>query len=352
MTTDDIARKLKDFAEQVCRSESPLYEQLCLSMADDRPLLRLLQIGQSGQPVPNLLLAAVHYLLLSGSGHELGDFYRSCVAVPRPPQQAYGAFREFCLSNEAAIGELMSTRRVQTNEVRRCTYLLPAFAWIARHGQQRPLALIEVGTSAGLNLNWDRYHYDYGGGRLCGPCDARVRLSTECRRRRYPQLPDDPPAVVQRVGVDRQLVRATDAGDVLWLRSLVWPDQPQRMELLLAAIGELRDDPPQLVEADAFDTLPRLIRRAPDEATLCVFHCHTLNQFSDEQRTAFDELLASASRERPFIQLSAEWIRTATPELHVCDWTGGERRGVYLANVDHHGRWLEWLRDDPAPHVP
>ena len=345
MNAEECVRKLKWFAEHGCRGQSPLYDHLCSRTADDERLLQIVQATPDGQPVPNLFFAAAHFLLLSGTEHELGSFYRSCLIHPKPHDHAFPAFRDFCLANEAAIRSLMEHRRVQTNEVRRCAYLLPAFSYIARPIGSRPLALIEVGTSAGLNLIWDRYAYDYGTSKFVGRPDARVRITAEPKGDRILPLPDQPPAVAHRVGVDLHVPDVANSKEALWLRSLIWPDQPERMDLLITAIEELRADPPDLIEGDALDLLPTLIRAAPQEATVCVFHCHTLNQFSEAQRDEFSGLLATASTERPVVQLSAEWIFTPSPELRLFHWVGGKSRSEHLANVDHHGRWIEWLAD-------
>jgi hypothetical protein len=345
MNTDDCAGKLRWFAEHACRGESPLYQHLCSNAAADERLIEMVKDTPAGQPVPNLFLAAIHYLLLSGTDHELAAFYPSCVRNSKSPQTAFPAFRDFCLANQASIKDLMSHRRVQTNEVRRCAYLRPAFASIARRTGSRPLALIEVGSSAGLNLIWDRYAYDYGTGEVYGPPAARVRITAELVGRQSLPLKDQSPVVVQRIGVDLHVPDVTRPDETRWLRSLVWPDQSDRMELLTAAIEELRADPPALIEGDALDLLPTLICEAPHEAMVCVFHCHTLNQFSEEQRGNFRSLLAESSRKRPVVQLSAEWILTPSPELKLDCWNEGECKSELLANVDHHGRWIEWLAE-------
>lgn len=334
--------QLRWFAEQGCRGQSPLYERLCQSVADDESLVEIVRQAPASQPAPNLFLAAVHYLLLSGVRHELAEYYGSCLAEPRPPEEAFAAFRDVCLVNEGAIRELIARRSVQTNEVGRCAYLLPAFCHIARPAAGRPLALIEVGASAGLNLLWDRYTYDYGSGQHCGSEDARVRIRSELRGNGH-SIPAPWPTVAYRVGIDLHPVDVTDASEALWLRSLVWPDQPQRMALLTVALEEAAADPPELIAGNALELLPAAIERAPREATLCVLHCHTLNQFSEQERKKFSESLAEASRQRPLVQLSAEWIGTPLPELKVFHWEGGESQSQHLANVDHHGRWIEWL---------
>jgi hypothetical protein len=79
------------------------------------------------------------------------------------------------------------------------------------------------------------------------------------------------------------------------------------------------------------------------ESTVCVLHCHTLNQFSDEGRQRFNALLERISRHRPINQLSAEWINTPKPELRLIQWDKGDSTERLLARVDQHGRWIEWL---------
>jgi len=186
----------------------------------------------------------------------------------------------------------LATRRVQTNEVRRCAYLFPAFSFISQQSPENPLALIEVGSSAGLHLNWDRYAYDFGTGKLYDDPNARVRIQSEWRGTQQPQLPDSFPKVVDRAGIDLHIVDMNDPQEARWLRSLVWPDQPHRMKLINNAIKLLKAAPVRLIEGDGFDELPAVIEATPEESTVCVFHCHTLNQFSEKQRLQFDNLLA------------------------------------------------------------
>ena len=342
-TMEQAAGTLRRFADQACRGESPLYEHLCSQTADDQRLLGIVLAAPAGQPMPNLFLGAIHYLLLAGAEHELAAFYPSCVAAPKPHQHAFPAFREFCLAHEAAIRDLVAHRRVQTNEVCRCAYLLPAFMHVARTTGDRPLVLIDIGTSGGLNLIWDRYAYDFGPGKFWGNPAAPVRITTELRGHLVPRLTDQPPVVAHRIGVDLHIPDLTSTTEALWLKALIWPDQPERMQRLTAAIPEWRRSPPDLLGGNALDVLPDLIRTASRAATVCIVHCHTLNQFSVEQREAFHNLLAAAGRDRPVVELSAEWIGTATPELWLLDWTGGVAQDEHLANVDQHGRWIQWL---------
>lgn len=339
-------KALRSFAERNCRGQSPLYEHLCLGMAEDDRLLEIVRAVPIGQPAPNLMLAAVHFLLLSGGQHELSRYYPTCTQDPLPPDYAFPAFKAFCLENESAIRELLATRRVQTNEVRRCGYLLPAFGFIHQQIAHQPLAIIEVGTSAGLLLNFDRYSYDFGMGRICGQPHSAVRIQSDWRGASRPQFLERLPEITDRIGIDLHVVDVNEEQESHWLRSLIWSDQPTRMQLLDAAIRQFKVTPATLLQGDAFDLLPSALDAISEESLACVLHCHTLNQFSEARRKDFSELLGESSYRRPLVHLSAEWIHTPQPELRMIQWDGGKSVETLLANVDHHGRWIEWQRPE------
>ena len=329
-------------AKGAYRGHSPLYQALAKGVSEDRDLL---QIASSARrpPVPNLLFAAVHYLLLSSAAGSLSSFYHSLTREPRPPCDAYPHFREFCLAHEAEIRGLMATRLVQTNEVGRCSYLLPAFALIARETPGSALSLIDVGASAGLNLLWDRYAYVYADRIRAGITSSSVRIETEVRGKRQPPIPQEFPAVAFRIGIDLSPVDLTDAGSALWLRALVWPEHEGRAAQLEAAIALAVDDPPVLVGGDAVDVLPRVLDRVSHGSTLCIFHNHALNQVSPDDRRKFDAIVEECSSVMDVYLLSAEgrWGQTFTT-LELVTLRDGVRSSRELAKVDHDGGWLEW----------
>jgi hypothetical protein len=337
----DCQRKLRDFAEVVCAGQSPLYEFVCRQMHVDAELLEIMRHTPLEQPGPNLFLAAIHFLLLEGTQHELREFYRSCIPEPRTAADAWPAFRSFCLAHRDEILAILSTGRVQTNEVRRCSHLFPAYATVHQRSPELPLATIEIGTSAGLNLNWDRYAYDYGPlGKFGDPASA-VFIRCEWRGQ-APRLPQGMPPVCYRVGIDLQPVDVSNRSEALWLQSLLWPEQVDRHALLKAAIAEFRRAPVRLVAGNALQVLPPEISKAPAGANLCIVHSHTLNQFSPTERAELQQIFRTASQQRPLTVISAEWIKTPTTELHITSWRDGEAMDLHQANVDHHGRWIEW----------
>lgn len=374
-----LARHFQWFAEREAEPAfSPLYAQLCRGIAADPQVLALAADTPPDQPAPNLLLGAVHYLLLGGVKHPLAAFYPSLTGSPEPGD-AYPAFHHFCLEHTADIRKLLLTRRVQTNEVARCACLLPAFALVARQKPGASLSLIEIGASAGLNLLWDRYGYDYfsvpSAGRHSAlntprqlwktiPANARevngactvgnedqydvptspLQIPCALRGGILPPLPSILPEVAFGVGIDLSPVDTSDPDAVLWLRALIWPEHHKRVSRLQQALEIASTHRPEVIAGDALDLLPEIVAQAPLNTTLCIFHSLTIYQFSAEQRERLTTLLLELSRQRAIFRIAFERdIRADHPQLRLFSYTQGVAAEQVLANCSAHGRWLEWL---------
>lgn len=341
MTPAELSQRFLTFAEKECVPASPLYARLARGVAEDDDLLALAAHARPGQPVPNLLFAAVQYRLLLGEAPALARYYPSL--APEAPGRAdpFPLFRDFCLSHRAVLTALLATRLVQTNEVRRCACLLPAFGLVQALAGGRPLALIEVGASAGLNLLWDRYAYDIGGQKW-GEAQAEVRLHCALRGVARPALPTAPVAVVLRLGLDLEPIEAADPDAARWLRALIWPEQTERAQRLEAALAVAARERPSLWRGDALTLLPDAFAQAPSEAALCVWHSFTLNQFTPDARREFTHRLAAEGARRPLFGLGLEW----TPDgarLWLTTLESGDAQTTLLAACDPHGSWLEWM---------
>ena len=127
--------------------------------------------------------------------------------------------------------------------------LLPGFLAIARE-TGLPLEIAEIGASAGLNLNFDRYHYRYGAAEWGDPASP-VRLAPELRGK-LPPL-DGALTVSARSGCDIAPVDLSNKAARLRLRCFIWADQTARLQRLDAAIGLALAAPVTLVQADAAD---------------------------------------------------------------------------------------------------
>lgn len=338
----DIAEDFRRFGT----IHSSIYSALASRVAEDPGLLALAANAQRGQPAPNLLFAAVHYLLLRGARHRLANYYRTVGGDRAPDADLFGTFRDFCLEQSTPIVRLLCERRVQTNEVTRSASLLPAFETVHRRSR-KPLALVEIGASAGLNLNFDLYSYDYGGAGRAGSVSNRVQLSSEVRGEIAPPLPPagEMPPVRSRTGIDIHPIDAGDPDQALWLEALVWPDQPWRSEILRAAIAALRERPPEIVAGDVLDVLPALLAAAPEDAALTVYHSYAVYQLAQEARDALSAQIAEAGRRRDLYRLSLEWFASDRPLLELTAWEGGRRSQTLLAACHYHGQWLHWLDD-------
>jgi hypothetical protein len=339
---DDLPRRFERFAQRECHV-SPLYERLSLGIAEDPALLAIAVRANPGQPAPNLFLGAVHFLLLRGAQQPLATFYPSLSPATSWPADPYPSFRACCLEHQEEILDLISTRIVQTNEVRRCGCLLPAFAYVAQQAGGRPLAIVEIGASAGLNLLWDRYGYDYGVGRWFGNPRSPVQIACELRGNRQPPLPAVWPVVTMREGLDLNPIDVRDSAAVLWLCALVWPDEAGRAELLQRAVQVAQQDPPRLVAGDALDVLPEVLATIPPEQAVCVFHAHTMNQFPPEARARLSGLLAEHGGGRDLYRVAIEWLGETHPQLDLISYEDGVKAKRLLAYCGSHGEWLEWL---------
>jgi len=248
------------------------------------------------------------------------------------------------LEHKDEIGEIIRTRSVQTNEVGRCAALVPAFELVTRQAKNRPLALIEIGSSAGLTLLWDRYHYKYDENLQCGPLDSPVQIECQLRGERRPPVPERFPKIASRLGIDLNPVDLNDPENGEWLRALVWPEQQKRVRQLELAIQLARSAPPKVVAGDALDILPSLIDRTSEDSQLCIYHSFSLSLAGGQPRERLEVLLAKASKKRTLLHVSLEWAKNSeSPLLSLARLNAGEETEKTLARSHAHGEWLEWL---------
>lgn len=310
MEREKLSFLFRNFAWKECHLSSPLYQQLSLKIAQDDELLAVASHALRGQPVPNLLFGAVHYLLLKGKDHPLRDYYPDLVKSPRKADEAFPAFRDFCLLFKDEIIPILRQKRVQTNEIGRCAYLYPSFCLIYNR-VKKSLSLIEIGTSAGLQLLWDHYSYAYGGSHTYGHPSSPVRIESEIRGSRQPFLFPDSPPVAFRMGIDLHIMDLTDQEDFLWMRSLIWPEHQKRVRLFEKAARQLKKHPLRLIEGDGVEMLPKLARQVPENTALCIFHTHVANQMPDQVKQKLKDQIGELGRTQTVFHYTTTW-RTGT----------------------------------------
>ncbi|MCU9614616.1 DUF2332 domain-containing protein [Caldibacillus lycopersici] len=333
-----LSERFIRFAKTECHQSSDLYEQLSLAIAQDAQLLQLSSFAGAGQPVPNLLFGAVHYLLLKGKSHTLSSYYASLVENPARVEEAFSSFKAFCLENQEEIKNILTTRLVQTNEVRRCGYLYPVFCYI-QEMTKKPIALIEIGTSAGLQLLFDHYQYTYGTEECYGKLDSVVKIATEVKGDNRPMLMKNAPLISTRMGIDLNVLDLKKEDDELWLQALIWPEHHKRRELLHAASEYVKSSSLTLIEGNGVELLPNLANTIDEDSVICVFHTHVANQMPLEQKKQLLEEIATLGGRRTIFHL---YNNIQDRNLHLDYYINGVEYKQTIGATDGHGSWFEW----------
>lgn len=323
---------------------APIYQQMAAGACADPELLAIAAAAAPGQNPAILLFAAAQFLLADHLDHPLARFYPVLTGLPAPPADPYPALRDFVLAHRDQITTIVATRLVQTNEAGRSSFLYPLLLTAQRLGGGRPLALIEVGASAGLTLVPDRYCYDYGTGVRHGDLAAPLVLTCTLRGDLVPPLAG-PLSVAWRSGVDLNPLNLDDPTDRRWLRALIWPDHPDRAHRLdLAARSAARGPRPHIHQGDAAELLPDLLAQAPADTTVVVYHTAVIVHFTAATSTAFVPRLLELSAQRPITWIQGEPGPDRQPCLRLTQLAGGQFQADYLLGRYHpHGAWLEWL---------
>jgi len=338
---ETLSHGFERFAKEECYNSSVLYERLSLAIAQDPELLTLAAHARKGERVPNLFFAAVHFLLLKGIEHPVARFYESLSGAPERREDPYPNFRSFCLEHEGEISKLISSRSVQTNEVRRCACLLPVFVVACQESYGRPLYMIELGAAAGLLLLWDHYGYRYGRALECGDHDSPVQIECGLHGGGSPPIPNVLPKVSGRLGIDLNPIDVRDPDSRLWLRALIWPEHREGARLLERAIEVAQRDPPPLVAGDAVDVLPDILNSIPPDSTFCIFRVWT--SLPQRAREQLSSLMTQYGQKRDLFVISTVGQRGNEIDLQLTSFVKGVKTVKLLAHCETHGEWLEWL---------
>jgi len=290
--------------------------------------------------VPLRFLGALNRLVLDGTEPALAALWPPQATTVSPSIDA--VLVRVVSDHQARITAEMGAV-VQTNEVGRSAALAGGFLTIARR-TGLPLRLLEVGTSAGLNLRWDQYHYSDRGTtwgdiasplHLDGPYDGAPTPLTGTA------------VVSERHGCDVHPLDVTDASDRLWLRSFVWPDQPERLRRLDAAIAVAARVPVTMTAASASAWVPGVLADPAEGVATVVFHSIVWQYLPDDVRSALGSAMVDAGR-RATEHAPLAWLRyepttvfTGHASLDLQMWPSGERRA--LAHAGFHGAPVTWL---------
>jgi hypothetical protein len=322
------------FTARVCR--------LLPALLDDSTLTGKRVAGWTSNPRSDALS-----LRLTGGLHNLalGNADKALRAAYPPHDADDGALADALAGaierNDAFLHGYLDSPP-QTNEVARSGMMLPGFLTIARE-TGLPLAVHEIGSSAGLNLVFDRFHYDYGG-KDWGDANSPVKLAPEVRGNTPPPLGGDL-AIANRAGSDIAPVDIAGEAQRRRLLSYVWADQTVRLQRIEAAIGLAREAGIGVAGADAADFVHTHLAVRSEGETFVLFHSIMWQYMPQSSKDAIQEALddagKTATRTAPIARLRMEPLGEAPhATLSLTLWPEGETRR--LAKCDYHGRWIEW----------
>jgi hypothetical protein len=230
----------------------------------------------------------------------------------------------------------------QTNEPARSANFMAALLVLAnRFGM--PFELLEIGSSAGLNLLIDRYRYDLGGV-LAGPEDSPVLIKPDWRC-------SSPPTAEVRIssvrGVDIAPIDVTDPVAAERLMAYIWVDAPERTARVEAAIRMIEVQPVDMMHGDAADWIEARLAE-PQAPGTCRVLAHSIvwqylpSATQARIAAAMERAGTVATAERPlaWVRMEPDDIRKGI-EVYLQAWPGLPE--TQLARTHPHGAWIEWL---------
>ena len=347
-----LAQVYRHFGEVDAVGTSPLYERVAVALSESDEALRAIEAAPARQRHPTVILAALHDLALAGRAPA-----RAAAYAGADGDAAAGAAIATLLRMTDAVVAIAVRRKTQTFETGRCAVLYPAIAEAARRVGTQAIGLIDVGGSAGLDLQVDRVGITYGNGQSLGDLSSPVQLSASIVGGR-PVPTRAVPEVVARVGVGLDPVDVTDAENVRWLRACLPPDQRERGERLDAELALAATAPPQLLRGNAVEVLPDAFARVPADALPVVTTTWALSRFPLESRLRFLHRLDEAAAGRAVAWVSAEGVGVAPAIPTLGDrrasghsiiglavFDGSALRAEAVARCWSRGRLLAWLAD-------
>ncbi len=327
----------------------------------------------AGAPITARVIAALHALLVSGEGGVVLDTVRNWPGAPLAdalPLRLAGGLHALHLSGaEPALNSIYTDQDgtddaaiiaaaldahgaallpwldgpPQTNEAGRSASFIAAMLWLARQGLPPRFQCLEIGSSSGINLMLERFHYDLAGVQI-GPEPGAIRFR--------PEWQGDPPpaariAIVATRGCDVAPVDLTDPAQALRLKAYIWPEHTIRFERMAAAIAEAKRAAPDLIRMNAAEFVEAEFSK-PQAAgtTRLLMHSIVWQYVPEDQQarvTAAMEFAGSqATAERPLAWISLEANRVLHQhELVVRHWPG-DGAPVMLARAHPHGASIDW----------
>lgn len=342
-----MLRALTHQAVQCERLGSPMYSRLFQDLANDyadNGRTYAMLAGRSHRPIhdaiPLRLAAAIHRIVLDGKDDRIGRHYPS---VGGTPGKDYSA--DFIAYMRDHIEEIDSalTEQVQTNEIGRSVVPLVLTHWLTNFGI-RSCDFLELGASAGLNMNFDHYYASYESLRM-GDATSKVRFMGDWFAD-SPDVPKKSALIHTRRGVDISPLDIRNNEERTRLLSFIWPDQKKRFQRTTDAIAIAQKFPVVIDQQSADVWLAHQLPQHLDQPTI-VFHSivwqYLGRDVQNHMRTTLQHNGSQRTPETPLI-----WARMEpageTADVRVTMWDGTEPPQEYLlCEIGYHGQNMKWI---------
>ncbi len=345
LDVEDIADGLRGQAEHCRNNDAPITASIILAqltLMDGTTKCGQIIAHWPGKPLedamPLRLTGGLHYLYLTGKEPRLAEIYEGRVS----DQPAIDALIDQVVADHDEALLPWFDNPPQTNESGRSANFMAALAWLSGKLGSR-FELMELGASAGVNTMMGRYQYDLGGMSF-GPQSSPMQIRPEWRG---PPPPGNPVEIISARACDQNPIDLTDADTAMRLKGYIWPEMPARFERMEAAIALAKQEPPNLVKADAADWVEKqLLLPQETGVTRVLMHSILWQYLPPETRQRIETAMAAAGTRatsgRPLAWISSETNRkTFRHELIARYWPeGGEP--VKLGEAHAHGAWLKW----------
>lgn len=342
----DIADGMRGQAEHCLNNDAPVTASIItaqLALMDSPTKCGATIRNWTGKPLedamPLRLTGGLHYLHLNGKEPRLADIYQGRI------------------TDQAAIDDLVAAvvsdhdddllpwfnGPPQTNEAGRSANFMAALLWLSDKTAHR-FELLELGASAGVNTMMARYRYDLAGVQM-GPATSPMHIKPEWRG---PPPPTAPVEIVSARACDQNPIDLTDHDTAQRLKGYIWPEMPTRFDRMEAAIALAKQQPPDLVKADAADWVEHQLREPQETGvTRVLMHSIVWQYLPPETKQHIESAMemagAAASSDKPLAWISVETNRkTFSHEISVRYWPGGGG-GVILGRSHAHGAWIKWF---------
>jgi hypothetical protein len=377
MTQDSVLRSIRSQATEIARGWSApgsppswaLTAEIFTVLAHDEGLLAVAaEIPPERMPAL-LFCAAACYLIGEEEPPGLVDYFPVVGGGRHLPDSAFEpAFRAFCLARRAELTAVCDRRRYQMNEVARSTQVALALGVVGGRAPSQGIALIDLGTGAGLGLHLDRYRHQLDVGRELGDLTSPLVLHCETKGPFLPPVPRNLPPIEWRVGIDLDPLDLADPDDHRWARSCLPPERDS-LDRFDQATRLALSHPCSILRGDALETLASVFDDVPDSLLPVVVDTYTAVFFSDQERSRFHDLVDQCGAVRDLIWISLDPLvplgtagRYSVQDLDVPDdlvvryqqsgvfallglvsFEQGRRSGGLLASAHPSGTSMTWL---------